>query len=698
MQSKVCCKNGNMLIEINGRKYCFAATRSFRPEGRILKQFSDHGLKFFNIFPSGIMTALKKRTIPYSQFGPVWIGEDEYNWDNLRAQCHEIFDNISKDTFVSVNVHLDPPQWFIDQYPDHVDHWEQMIQNLGSEKWKKAAARYMCALIDKLDEWYPERIYAIFLMCGGTTEWYSYHINKVIEAPTEIQKKAYREFCDDARAEIPSPVVLHSASDGVIRSRKEQSDAIKYWRFTNEIVMDTVLYFAKIAKEHTNGNRIVGLFSGHIYGQNLDFAVQTSYNRLDKLLNSPDIDMLFCPASYLFRRLESTSAIRVPVDSIRCHGKLFSHEIDSATHLLKKSTDAGAISHSVGRDEAFTCSSDSINYIRREVGMVLAKGQGYWWFDMFSGYYDDPELMNEIKRLREIQERVCGQPFSSVSEVVEMLDNESNYYLKTNTYYPMAEHQSEALNKTGAPWDMCMTFDFDCKGFDADQYKLYIFPALFAPTEDTREKISELRRKGKNMLYLHAPFYACEDELSLSPMEENTGIRFERCELNDNTVRLCFEGAEDVTFDFTNKCLSGDIWRHGAPDEYITPIFSPTNLDVVLGRFEENGKPACGLKFREDGGFDAFSACAPVPAQLLQEFYRYANVFKYTDRSIPVYTSSSFECVYHYEGGAVRLYRPRPSVLTDCFTGERHFVDEKGKDLYFEPHETKYFIVEEKEA
>ena len=25
-------------------------------------------------------------------------------------------------------------------------------------------------------------------------------------------------------------------------------------------------------------------------------------------------------------------------------------------------------------------------------------------------------------------------------------------------------------------------------------------------------------------------------------------------------------------------------------------------------------------------------------------------------------------------------------------------VDEKGKDLYFEPHETKYFIVEEKES
>ncbi len=693
MQSKACCENGNLFIDINGKKYSFAATRSFRPEGRILKSFSDYGLKFFNIFPSGIMTALEKRTVPYSRFGPVWVGEDEYNWDNLRAQCNEIFGSIGDGTFVSVNVHLDPPPWFVDAHPELVDHWEQMIQNLGSETWKKAAARYLCALVDKLDEWYPERIYAIFLMCGGTTEWYSYHVNKVIESPTEVQKAAYRTFCKDDAAEIPSPMELHGATDGVIRSRKHQEKAMRYWQFTNEIVADTILYFAKVAKEHTNRSRIVGLFSGHIYGQNLDFAVQTSYNSLDRLLSSPDIDMLFCPASYLFRKLDSTSGIRVPVDSIRCHGKLFSHEIDSSTHLLKSSKETAAASHAEGRDEAFTCSTDTLMYMRREVGMILAKGQGYWWFDMFSGYYDDPELMREIERLHAIQERVLQTDSGSVSEVCEMLDRESNYYLKTNTYYPMVEHQTAALNSAGAPWDMNMTFDFDCEEFHEDQYKLFLFPALFAPSESVCQKISELRSKGKNMLYFHAPFYASEKELSIASMEKHTGIRFARCELTDNTVRLCFAGAEHVTYDFSNRSFKGDIWHHKG-DEPITPIFSPTNLDVILGRFEENGLPACGLKFREDGGFDAFSACAPIPVELLREIYRYANIFMYADRAIPVYTSAGFACVYNHDGGRVRLYRPAPSRLTDCFTGECYCVDQNGTDVSFSPHETKLFIVE----
>ena len=142
---------------------------------------------------------------------------------------------------------------------------------------------------------------------------------------------------------------------------------------------------------------MVGLFNGHLYGMQLDLAVRMSYNDQNSLYASPDVDMIFAPASYISRKLDSTSAIRVPVDSIRQAGKIFVHEIDSATHLVKiqKNSDdeIAARSHAAGRDEAFTCTDDNRMYLRREVGMVLAKGQSYWWFDMFSGYYDDPKQL-----------------------------------------------------------------------------------------------------------------------------------------------------------------------------------------------------------------------------------------------------------------------------------------------------------------
>lgn len=689
MNSKVVCKNGNMIVWIDGKEYSFAGVRSFRPQGSVLKDFSEHDIKFFNIFPSGIMTALCNRTVPYSQFGPVWIGENEYNWDNLKAQCNEVFGSISDDDYVSVNVHLDPPSWFVEQNDGFVDHWEQMIQNVGSEKWRKSASNYLCALVDKLDEWYPNRVYAIFLMCGGTTEWYSYHVDKVIENPTSLHIENFRKYVGDNKVEIPTKEILYSACDGFIRSKNADFSAIRYWNFVNDAVMDTVLYFAKVAKEHTKNSKIVGLFSGHIWGQTLDFAVQTSYNRLDKLLKSEYIDMLFCPASYLFRSLTSTSALRVPIDSINLHKKLFSHEIDSSTHLLKKSTDKAIISHA-GRDAQFTCTGDTIGYIKREVALALSKGQGYWWFDMFSGYYDDEELMNEIKKLYQIQQEVQLLPYKSVSEVVEFLDEPSNYMLKTKSYYPMVEHQSEALYFCSVPWDARMTFDFFHEDYSDENYKLYYFPVLFAPNNDVIDKIQSLRKAGKNMLYCHAPYYAVDNDLSVDNMEKYTGITFERVELVDNTVRLCFDGATDITYNFSNKSVKGDTWFHQG-DEPVTPIFSPTNLDVVLGRFEENGKPACGIKFRKDGGFDAFSACAPLPKELIAKIYEYAKIFKYADDNVPVYTSSSFMAVYSAKGGEVTLYRPQKSTFIDCYTNEEIVLDENGTKVKFSPRETRYF-------
>ena len=40
------------------------------------------------------------------------------------------------------------------------------------------------------------------------------------------------------------------------------------------------------------------------------------------------------------------------------------------------------------------------------------------------------------------------------------------------------------INSLYGKWEI----DFDCKDFNADQYKLYVFTALFAPADNTRKK------------------------------------------------------------------------------------------------------------------------------------------------------------------------------------------------------------------
>lgn len=102
----------------------------------------------------------------------------------------------------------------------------------------------------------------------------------------------------------------------------------------------------------------------------------------------------------------SISAFCAPVDSIVAAGKLFLHEIDSAINLVKKIDPKAAANHAKGRDEEFSCADQTKMYLCREVGISLAKGMCYWWFDIFSGHYDDPALVQELANIHDLQNKL----------------------------------------------------------------------------------------------------------------------------------------------------------------------------------------------------------------------------------------------------------------------------------------------------
>ena len=198
---------------------------------------------------------------------------------------------------------------------------------------------------------------------------------------------------------------------------------------------------------------------------------------------------------------------------------------------------------------------------------------------------------------------------------------------------------------------------------------------------------------------MHAPGYITDNGFSEAAMTELCGIEFEKKKLSCNTV--CGTGAlEGVTYDFTNKFAAGDVTvTETVPQAVynIEPVFSAENLDVVLGRFKEDGTPACGIRYRKNGGFDAFSACAPLPLEFVREIWRAAGVFTHVDGDAVVYASRSFKCIYSYSGGDITLYHPEDAVFCDCFDGSEITVGRDGTMVSFKPHETKMYFVKRKE-
>ncbi len=126
----------------------------------------------------------------------------------------------------------------------------------------------------------------------------------------------------------------------------------------------------------------------------------------------------------------------------------------------------------------------------------------------------------------------------------------------------------------------------------------------------------------------------------------------------------------------------------------LSPVFYAENLDVVLGRFKENGKPAVGLKYRPDGSFDASCANVPIPTAVLREIFARAGIFLYADRPTAVYTNASFACIYSIECGDITLYRPQQESFVERFSGERITVGPNGTTVHFEPKTTKMYVRE----
>lgn len=682
MQAEIVRENGSTVLRINGNDFCYAAFRSFRPSSDNVVDFSQSGYRIFCIHSSGIMTALANRTIPYSEFGPVWTGDNEYDWSNLEKQVNMFKEN-SPNGYYAALIDLNTPDWMLADNPEMCDTWSELIQDVTNPVWIESAKKYIEAYVKKIDELLPGRVFGIYLLAGGTTEWYTRDFVDAINHPSKNHIKSFG-------GNVPGYGAFCGSDDGILRNFQKDKASYKYLKYNNEAVPKIICEFAKTAKECCSRKKTVGVFFGYVVSEQTEL-IKLNSNESQMVFDCPDIDIIISPASYDLRKLKSTSGMRVPVDSLSLAGKLYIHEIDSATHLTHNNKFAKL--HGVP-DDCMENLQQTTAYLRREIGMVLAKGHGYWLFDMFGGWYKDAGTMYELKRLRELSEELMAKNCESVSEIAFMLDLESNYYIDAESDYPMFQFQVEELNKSGMPWDCYLTTDLLKENFNFDRYKLYICPDLFKYNEEILKRIDFLRSKGKSVLFMHAPGYITDKGFSTETMQRLVNMRIKRCDFESAQMTLDVSGISHQTLDFSHRI---NEWRVKDPAQKrvkfnMPPVFEIDEECEVWGRFVKNGHCGFGIKYRENGGFDAYCAAAPISAELLAKLAERAGVFSYCDVGTTLYANSSLMVVYSYEGGKINLRTKKPSLLREYFTGKEYKTDENGTEVLLKPIETMIFL------
>jgi len=678
MKATIQWHNGSPNLQINGESYLPISYRSFYPQAGTVKSFYEKGFSLYQLFPSGILCSLK---IPYSQCGEVWTGEGEYNWDNLRNHI-EMFLQSAPDAKFALLVHLDTRDWYLAEHPKALDSFHNLAQMCRDAGWRNSAVRFLQDIVDFVEREYPERVYALHLFAGHTCEWYAHYPQEGLAESKQLTE-SYRDYFQ-TDGDVPNHRDLTGSAQGIFRHPVKNQKAVDFWRFYNDIIAETICYFAHKAKEITNGRLLTGVFYG--YTMCFSHGYQRGHSAFHKVLSCPDVDIIFAPAAYRpFRGPDAGCGFNLAVDSIRFHKKLYLHEIDNTTSLTTHIPFANAVQGLHQRPDSL---EDTVSYCRRETARALEHGGGYWWFDMWDGWFADEQLMEALSHIKKASKAVYAAGTRSVAEIAVFIDADSTHYLAdgethdtvyiTNeregglaVQYSTVYAQQEEWNKVGAPVNYFDSQDLLHPDFSHSQYKLYVFPNLYAPSAELKTAIAKLRAAGKSCLFLYAPGFIDGEECSVDAMEKLTGIQF------------------SVADPETDSAISSDGCQWGG-EPGITPLFTAATGEV-LAKYSKTGEPA-GVVNTRDHGLDAWFGVGPVPASILRKIAKQAGVFIWYDGDDPVYINEGMLGIYSPNGGERTIRLPADCKLVSLYTDEEYETQNCKVTLFFQPKELKLFL------
>ena len=576
--------------------------RSFWPQEEYNRQFAEAGFKLVFIFPANTDCTLK---LPYSNYPTIWTGQDEYNWESLDRHIGDVIKwNPSAKLIVMID--LNTPKWWNSTHKPTDSYWK-VSDALLSEDYRRDVSEYLKRFLEYSEGKYKDRIIAYHLAAGSCCEWFDSYRGKV----TPRKEAEFGKMT--GRPGILEVTDVRGASHPHFFDPIEDADKIAYWKWHHEITADAAIAYAEEAQRIIKDRVPIGLFFGYTMVHGKDKLLYFGHLEYDRVFQSPAIGAISAPAAYPQRGMGGTSGFQFCHDSVLANGNILWQEIDHVTHLLKDTKKEGAKQRSKGGQQLdFNTLEETIAGLRREFALGMISGSHIWWFDMFGGWFDSPEIMAEISHMNTLAERYADTGPDKAAEVALFADAQSMYYVNgDSTLGDMVLAQLQfALFKTGVPW-RCYSLP-DLSHVDLSQFKVIILPNLFVLTPEKRRLLEDtVLRDGKTVVSLFAPGIITDEKYDVGNIEKFTG--------------------------------------------------------VPVKRLSEAGEDQKAVYAKREGWNSVFLPCPQVTPDLLRSVFRKAGVHIYNTSGETFYANEDFVAIHSRMGGEQTIYLPRLCRVTEVF-------------------------------
>ncbi len=540
MLSTVSFRNGKPYIFFGNKLYTPQAYTAYFEECAEYSDFIAAGYRMF--FVNVSFTDLPINNV--TGFSPFNIGvfeSDEPDYSEFDATVNRILAECP-DVLIFPRINISMPRSWVNNNPcETVDTPNGKRESLYSSVFLRDGAELLLQLVAHIRSAdYSNRI-AGYQLCGGTTqEWFPHDL---FGSFSDMGWQKFELWLNKKYgADIVPPL---SKSD--FCSGEYNETAARYGEFCSEITAKTVEHFAKVLKEYINGEQVVGVF----YGYNAfvsDYLWGT--HGLRYIIDSPYIDFFSSPCAYdEGRKLGFDWGDMLPFESVKQHGKLYFVECDIRTHLTRQMQASRPGRYPEGIYTLFDDNGNktvwhgpdtvelSVSAIRKAFAHQLTNASGIWWFDMWGGWYNDEELMTELKKLKDIAEYAKNKltsPYPTAQTVVFVDEKAYLNLLRGSHLCNCVNHTRVKMGNTGIPFDLCMVEDAEKV---LGKYSAAIFTASM-PSESGK-KAMELCGK-LNIPYLQTsaekPFYSTSE---LREFLVSCGVH---CYNTDGCVVYCGEG------------------------------------------------------------------------------------------------------------------------------------------------------------
>ncbi|MFC1525658.1 hypothetical protein ACFL6X_02485 [Candidatus Latescibacterota bacterium] len=633
-----------------------------------------------------------------------WLGPGKYDWSGLDEYLAELLE-INPDARFLPRLQLNAPRWWEDAHRpelveyglahDPADHrmperlgeagfdWhagrDTYDPSLASEVWNEDMGEVLRAYLRHVESSpLRSRMLGYHITSAMTSEWHYIGARYLPDYSAPMQRRA---------GPVPSPERRMTTTMGLLRDPAREREVIDFYRAFHQNTADTILRLAAIVKEETERRVLCGVFYAYVM-ENV-MVQEAGHLAPQAVLDSPDIDFIASPYAYQHTNVEGgrredsdvvdgagnllgrargeggDGGYRVPVESVKRHGKLFVVEWDPSTYLEPaRCTEGGSGSRSV---------SGTLNILRRDMGRMLASGVGGWFldfghfappFEANRGWYDDEPMIDEIARFARLGQRRLGRDTASVSQILAVADAASfmvsEHWKQEEPWdgYGIAccDHvnhwllnsQSRSLHRVGAPLDVL--FGFDLQPGDAGRYRLLVMLNSFYMTDAQVDALRHLLRdSGVTVVWCYAPGLVAPDRLDPDRMMALTGFELEMLTTpGPMMVRTAIEGANpEVEASF------------GVRKEQFPRFAVRERGAQCLGVWADGAGVALAAR-DHDGYRSVYAGIGPLPVGVLRWLASGAGVQMWSNRADVVTATADTTCLVATEPGRRLLTLPRP--------------------------------------